>query len=96
MGWLMNRVDALRVEGRRRRGRPRLKWEDCVKRDLAGVGGKWRMGARDGGMEMVGADGSETGLVMKKKGEQKSMTGIGASLTLDFRDTEESNNIAHI
>ena len=44
-------ADALRVEGRRRRGRPRLRWEDCVKRDLAGVGVQWRMSARDGGVE---------------------------------------------
>ena len=38
-----------------------------------------------------GGDGSKTGLVMKK-GKQKSMTGIGASLTTGYRDKEESNN----
>ena len=46
---LMKRADALRVEGRRRRGRQRLRWEDCVKRDLVGVGGEWRMRVRDSG-----------------------------------------------
>ena len=30
-------ADALRVGGRRRRGRPRLRWEDTMKTDLAGV-----------------------------------------------------------
>ena len=30
-------MDALREEGRRR---PNLRWEDCGKRDLAGVGGE--------------------------------------------------------
>ena len=32
----------------------------------------------------------ETGLVMKKKGK-KSTSGIGASLTPDYREKEESN-----
>ena len=35
---LMKRADVLRVEGRRRRGRPGPGWEDCLKRDLVGVG----------------------------------------------------------
>ena len=43
---LTKRVDVLRVEGRRRRGRPRLRWEDCVKTYLVGVGWVWRMRAR--------------------------------------------------
>ena len=47
MGWtrgkngrerLFKRADALRVEGRWRRERPTLRWEDWVKRNLAGVG----------------------------------------------------------
>ena len=52
------------MEGRRRR--PRLKWEDSVKRVLVEVGGEWRMRARDGGVETVGGDSSEMELVMKK------------------------------
>ena len=46
---LTKRADALGVEGRRRRGRPRLRWEDCVKRGVVGVGGEWRKRARDRG-----------------------------------------------
>ena len=42
-------------------------------------------------METIGGDGSKTGLVMKK-GKQKSTTSICASLTLDNREKEESNN----
>ena len=50
VGWTFGnkRADASRVDGRRRRGRPRLRWEDCVKRDMAGVGGEWRIRTRDG------------------------------------------------
>ena len=43
---LMKRVDAVRVAGRRRRRRLQPRWEDCVKRDLAGLGGRTRV--RDG------------------------------------------------
>ena len=42
-------------------------------------------------METIGGDGSKTGLVMKK-GENKSSTSISASLTLDYREKEGSNN----
>ena len=48
---LTKRADARRVDDRRRRGRPRLRWEDCMKSDMAGVGGEWRMRARDGRVE---------------------------------------------
>ena len=43
-------------------------------------------------METGGREDGETGLVMKKKGEQKSTTGIGASLTPDYRNKEKSNS----
>ena len=36
-GTVNKKADALRLEGRKRR--ERLRREDCVKRDLAGVGG---------------------------------------------------------
>ena len=51
------------------------------------------MGRRIGEEETVGRDGSETGLVLKKKEKQNSTTGIGASLTPDVRDKEERNNM---
>ena len=31
---LPKRAAELREQGKRRRGRPRLRWEDCVKRDV--------------------------------------------------------------
>ena len=39
---LANRSNAQKEEGKRRRGRLRMRWEDCVKRDLERVGGEWR------------------------------------------------------
>ena len=36
-----------KVEGKRRRDRPRMRWEDCVKRDLERMGGEWRTTAKD-------------------------------------------------
>ena len=46
---MTKRADALGVEGRTRRGMPRLVLEDCVKRYLVGVGvgREWRTRARD-------------------------------------------------
>ena len=41
-------------------------------------------------------DGSKTGLVMKKKGGEKSATGIGASLTPDYRDKGEKFRISSL
>ena len=46
---LPKRVAELREQGRRRRGRPRLRWEDCVKRDVkkAGEEGDWKKKTQD-------------------------------------------------
>ena len=40
---------------------------------------------------MISGDGSKTELVMQKKGKHKSTTGIGDSLTPNYREKEESN-----
>ena len=46
---LPKRVAELRQQGRRRRGRPRLRWEDCMKRDLRKTGEEedWNKKKRD-------------------------------------------------
>ena len=48
---LQKRAAELREQGRRRRGRPRLIWEDCVKRDMrkAGEEEDWKKKTRDRG-----------------------------------------------
>ena len=52
---LLKRVAELRDDGRRRRGRPILRWEDCVKRDVKKAGderrntGFWKKTTRDRG-----------------------------------------------
>ena len=48
---LPKRAAELREQGRRRRGRPKLRWEDCVKRDVrkAGEEEDWKKKTRDRG-----------------------------------------------
>ena len=48
---LPNRAAELRGQGRKRRGMPRLIWEDCVKRDVrkAGEEEDWKKKTRDRG-----------------------------------------------
>ena len=49
------RPSQLREEGRRRRGRPRLRWEDCVKRDArkAGEEENWKKTRDRGGWKRL-------------------------------------------
>ena len=47
---LPKRAAELREQGRRRRGRPRLRWEDCVKRDVRKTGRR-RQETEEGGKD---------------------------------------------
>ena len=44
---LPKRATELREQGRRRRGRPILRWEDCIKRDVKKTGGGGRLEEED-------------------------------------------------
>ena len=57
---LPKRAAELREQGRRRRGRPRLRWEDCVKRDVrkAREEEDWKKKTRDrGGWKRLSEEG---------------------------------------
>ena len=75
---LTKRADALGVEGRRRR--PRVRWEDCVKKDLVGVGAEWSMRARDRGeWRMRARDRGEWRMRARDRGEWRMRRGIEGS-----------------
>ena len=46
---LAKRAEVEKHQGRRKRGRPQLRWEDCMRRDMrrSGEDEKWREGAAD-------------------------------------------------
>ena len=55
---LPKRAAELREEGRKRRGRPRLRWEDCVKRDV-GRQERRKKKTRDRGWKRLSDEGHE-------------------------------------
>ena len=77
---LPKRAAELREQGRRRRGRPRPRWEDCVKRDVkkAGEEGDWKKKTGDrGGWGRIADEavkkvaGSTSPLINGKRGRER-------------------------
>ena len=74
---LSTRAAELREEGRRRRGRPRLRWEDCVERYVRKAGEKedWKKKTRDrGGLKRLPDEegaGSTSPLIKGKEEERE-------------------------
>jgi len=77
---LAKRTDSQKVKGNRRRGRPRRRWEDCVKRGVESVGGEWRTTGKDRRswivlIENVGEKGEE------RNNEEKTMVTMATMIT---------------
>ena len=76
---LPKRAAELREQGRRRRGRPRLRWEDCVKRDVKRTGeeGDWKEKTGDRGWRRIADEavkkvaGSTSPLIKGKIGRDR-------------------------
>ena len=44
---MTKRSDTQKMKEKRRRGRPNMRWDDCVKRDIERVEKEWRTTAKD-------------------------------------------------
>ena len=80
------RADAHKVEGGRRRGRPRLWWEVCIKRNLERVREEWRTTAIDRRSWRLLIDNVVGEKLGKRRGTKRKM----ANLTPDDRDAKRS------
>ena len=56
---MAKRADGLREQGRRKRGRPWLRWENCVRMDISKVGvvGEWRVESGESWLRIEGSGG---------------------------------------
>ena len=83
-------ADAQKVDIKRRRGRPikRMRWEDCVKRDLESVGGEWRTTAKDRRILRMLIKNSVRERLGEAREYEEKMTVTVTSLTADDRDNK--------